>query len=86
MLYADIKEAFKSIAAPDQLESQPGLPAGPLHSYLKSSRDQSTRNVQVEAEETLQGYFEVTNWDVLCYGDREDIDALTKCFIDDIKF
>ena len=39
-----------------------------------------------EAEETLQGCFEVTDWDVLCNAHLKDTDGLTDCITEYINF
>jgi len=39
-----------------------------------------------DAEETLQGCFDLTDWDVLCDGHEQDIDGLTGCITDYIHF
>jgi len=39
-----------------------------------------------DAEETLQGCSELTDWDVLCNGHGQDIDGLTGCITDYVQF
>jgi len=39
-----------------------------------------------DAEETLQGCFEMADWDVLCNGHGQDIDRFTGCITDYVNF
>lgn len=39
-----------------------------------------------EANQTVQGCYEVTDWDVLCEPHGEDIDGLTECIADYTNF
>lgn len=44
--------------------------------------ERSVRKWSQEAEETLQGCFETTNWIGLCQEHGEDINAMAECVTD----
>lgn len=47
--------------------------------------ERSVRKWSQEAEETLQGCFETTNWIGLCQEHGEDINAMAECVTDYIN-
>ena len=81
LLYANVKEAYSSIALSCLGRSEHNLVwLRPLYKPAVQWQPVITRTVQrwsQKADETLQGCFEMTDWDVLCNADGEDIDGLT---------
>ena len=90
LLYANVKEAYKSTALPPLGCSDHNLVH--LKSWYKALIQRqavTTRTVRKwspEAVESLKGCLETTQWDVPCKPHGEDIDVITSCITDYINF
>ncbi len=90
LLYANVKDAYSSSPLPPLGRSDHNLVhLSPSYVPLVKSQPATTRTVRrwsEEAYETLQGCFEVTDWQALYEPNGEDIDGLTECITDYINF
>jgi len=80
--YANVKEAYSSTALPPLGRSDHNLVyLRPLYKPAVQRQPVVTRTVRgwsQDADETLQGCFDMTDWDVFCDGHGQDIDGLYK--------
>ena len=90
LLYANAMDAYDATALPPLVRSDqslvmmtprcvPLLRREPVHT-------RTVRRSTQEAAEALQDCFESTDWDVLCESHGEDIDQMTNCITDYIRF
>ena len=90
LLYANVKEAYSATALPPLGKADHNLVyLEPLYIPAVQRQPVITRAVRrwsQEAEDSLQGCFEATDWDVLCDAQGEDIGSITDCITDYINF
>ena len=90
LLYANTKDAYSSSPLPPLGRSDHNLVRlQPIYIPMVKKQPPTIRYVKEwsdEATEALQDCFETTDWDVLCSPHGEDIDAMTDCITDYIKF
>jgi len=82
LLYANVKDAYSSSPLPPLGGSDHNMiHLSPCFESLVKSRPTTSKTVRRwtdEASETLQGCFEVRDWQALCEPHSDDIDGLTE--------
>lgn len=90
LFYANVKDAYKSTALPPLGGSDHNLVhLSPTYNPVVKRIPITTRTVKCwsqEAEESLQAYLDLTDWDVFCEAHRDDTEGLTDSITDYIKF
>jgi len=90
LLYANTKDAYSATALPPLGRSDHDLVRlTPRYVPLVKRLPVTTRTVRrwsLEANDALQDCFESTDWDVLCGPHGEDINSMTDCITEYIKF
>lgn len=90
LLYANATEAYYATALPPLGRSDHNLVRmNPRYVPLVKRQPKHTRTVRTwthDATEALQDCFESTDWDVLCEPHGEDIDNMTDCITEYIRF
>lgn len=89
LLYANAKDAYSATALPPPWQVGPHLGKDDSQVPLVSRQPVRTRTVRrwtQEAAEALQDCFGSTDWDVLCGPHGEDIDNMSDCITDYIRF
>ena len=90
LLYTNATDAYDATTLPPLGRSDHNL-VMMTHRYVRLVRRQpmhtgTVRRWTQEAAEALQDCFESTDWDVLCEPHGEDIDQMTYCITDYIRF
>ena len=90
LLYANVKEAYSATALPPLGKSDHCLiQLSPIYKPLVRRQPITTRTVQqwsVEAEEALMECYRTTDWEMFQEDYGDDIEGLTQCVTDYIKF